>query len=200
MHLFSKLIQLIVGCIIWIAKHFGIQGILILLFIIEIPITLFMYSEITQDYKFEDRYILKAKSELTGISREEAGTYVDIDDSDYVGCYTYQLEIQNTYFEELRYPLLHDAKNMYVVKDSPSYYLYHDYKNYYYDVSKGDQNKFGCSEAIPAYAKLTIPCIVSGNFYHLSREEREELEIIIGPLTDDMTEDNTVILALPSDS
>lgn len=196
MNLFSTFVQIIIRCISWIARHFGLRGILITIFLIEIPITLNMYSDISEDYKYEEQYCLRTKTDL---QLKKPGEVEEYGDTIQVGngeCYLYELEIQNVYDKKMNYPLLH-----YVMDDSGSGIsctVDHAYQSYY-DIPEDDEYRYNYNEVIPAYATLNIPCMVSLDWYDLSAKEQEEFQIKIGPVIDELTQEHTVVLTVPKE-
>lgn len=200
-HLLSSVIQIVFNFFGWIFKHFGVKGILIILFLIEIPIVSGVYKEITSDYKYESQYTLEAKTPLAEMSTEEADAYADIIDPDCDKNYVYQLEIHNIYYRELAYPSLHESSEDDSKESSRSCFFDHRYMDYYSDLpSNNEYMPYYNGEVVPAYATVTIPCVISAEYYYTYGNEPEGLKFILEPLTDDLTQDNRVVLDVPEDN
>ncbi len=188
MHFFSTFVQIIIRCIAWIARHFGVQGILITIFLIEVPITLHMYSEISDDYKYEEQYCLRTKTDL---QLTQPGD-VEADEE----CYLYELEIQNVYDEKMQYPSLYYVRDDYDSKSNASYTVDHAYQSYY-NIPEDDKYRYSYNEVIPAYATLSIPCMVSLDWYGISAKGQEEFQIKLVPVIDTFKQEHTVVLTVP---
>ena len=145
MYLFSSLVKGVINFIVCIARHFGIRGILILILIIEIPVTAIICADIYNSYKYDSHYVLSSKSKLQAAGKKEVKPYLDEYEPDDMEYYTYQLEIQNVYYDEISsYPALHQVQDTNLAQISTHYFVTHDYQYYYYiwPISRFSKTKY----------------------------------------------------------
>ena len=154
--LLNSFISLVVKLFTSAFHVMGINGILILIFIVEIPVVMFFADNESDKYKSDNNY------SLTGISKpepldikdavfEENDIKVDVDKNYFL----VKVTVRNNYSKELTYLRLNAEPQV----DDDYYYGYVDF--YDIDYYAGDrQDIWECSSVIPSGADREVPYVL----------------------------------------
>lgn len=152
MHFFSTLISVIIEFLIWLFKKGGINAVLVLVLIIEIPIMIFYYNETCTDYRYEDVYRMERVTEIIPLTYKELPNYT-FEQFQSGTCYRLvNIQFGNYYINDVTYPNLYieDQNGNSIDSDCCDYYdnLYLSYQ-------------YGGECVIPPGTVVNIPCILS---------------------------------------
>lgn len=111
MHLFSEVISLFIRFFVWIFRKMGINGILVLLLLIELPVVSVYYSEESKHDTSRQNYKLAEPVSMEEISIEdprltENGVSLKMDMKYYLAT----IKVENYYSSDVRYMSI-EAKN-----------------------------------------------------------------------------------------
>lgn len=159
MRFVSSIISVIIEFLIWLFKKGGINAILALILIIEIPIMIFYYTENCTNYKYEDVYQMENVSDILTLTYKELPYYTS-EQFQTGTCYRLvNIQCSNYYINDVTYPNLYfeDQNGNSVHADCCDYYnnLYQSYQ-------------YGGECVIPPGTVVKIPYILSIPYQRLS--------------------------------
>lgn len=106
MYLVKKLGSLLIQFIYWIFKEAGINGLLVIAILIEIPILCFYYSDASNFYAISENYRIRNITDYREISIDELPTDKKEYAMDFQHYYYTTVQIDNYYYSEIHIPLL----------------------------------------------------------------------------------------------
>ncbi len=161
-YLTSTALEWVIRFILWIYHKLGLFGILILLFLIEIPILYYGFTSVSEEYRFADNYTFTRITSITPIETTDQKLLANhiIPEPDHV-YYLVLLQIENNYSDELDYFSA-------LAKDQQGHPLDLTRMNYY----DGTQSPFLYKDAVlPAGTSCEIPLILT-----VTEEEQRTLK------------------------
>ncbi len=194
MRLFSSCIQAIALFFLWIYKKLGINGILFVFFLIELPIVCYISDDMATQYRTDHCYSLKKTEEVTKLSPMDTlydETYDDLEQ------YSVSIEITNHY--QNRYTFLPSLQGSYTedFDDFVSTFTcsnvdyYQDYIQYY---AESEEHRPLSVDSI--FPTGTTVC---ANYHFCLKNEVDVNQILLRPLYEErlQTEKNTLSYTLP---
>lgn len=156
MHAFAKLCELFFDFLCWIYKKVGINGILVVLILIEIPVLYFYYADNHSYYEIKDNYKLTAVTKYEELSPEEFPESASTDSHYYHAI----IQIDNYYYQETHLPDL-DA-----IDENGNYFSVSTC-DYYDDLEEQTQYPTHPRSAIPAGTAVNATYLLEISDYDL---------------------------------
>lgn len=157
----TLLIKFVLKILRFIFLKVGINGILIVVLLIELPILHIYYQEESQQYRWEQEYRISQSPQIRPLSKEEALELGDLDVYEGESHYLTELSLDNLYSNDIRYLSIY-------AKNQDGYELrFHSLD--YYDSAQGKGQT-----VIPAGTRGKKTYVLS-----LSESEMEELDTLI---------------------
>lgn len=157
----TALIKLVLYILRFIFLKVGINGILIVILLVELPILHFYYQEERQQYRWEQEYQISQSPQIRPLTREMALDLKDLDVYEGEAYYLAELTLDNLYSNDIRYLSIY-------VQNQDGYELRCHSMDYYDSAEGKGQN------VIPAGARGKKTYVIS-----LSESELEDLDTLI---------------------
>jgi len=159
MHFFSSIISVLIRFLIWLFKKGGINAILVLVLIIEIPIMIFYYNENCTAYQYEDVYRMESVTEIIPLTYKELPDYTSHQFQSGTCYRLVNIQFSNYYINDVTYPSIH-------IEDQDGNTIHSDCCDYYNNLYQSYQ--YGGECVIPPGTIVNIPCILSIPHHQLS--------------------------------
>lgn len=160
MRIVSRIIALFIQFVFWIFKKTGINGILVIVLLIEIPILCLYYSDSSLDYILDDNYRIQKIVGYDEISIEELPeTEKEYASDSYHYFYT-TIQIDNYYYNEIRTPDLE-------AEDSEGDSLTFSQCGYYDDLEANTSYSTHISAVIPSGASANVIYLLGLSDYEI---------------------------------